>query len=64
MILPERIRGLMIAVRQVDFDVMPPAERRRFADLARHIAGMAEPKPAPAKAGGVLADLKQGMRGE
>jgi hypothetical protein len=49
--------AFMVQIKAGDFDGMPPAERRRFADLCKHLASIGEPKKAPPKIG-VLADLK------
>ena len=58
MSIASKARDLVSVLTAADFAVMPPAERRRFADLLRHIAKMAEPPPAQPKAG-VLIDLGQ-----
>ena len=63
MTLVTRIKALVIAIEPRDFDNMSPAERRRTADLFRHVADMAEPRPDAPKAG-VLCDLGRGIRAE
>jgi hypothetical protein len=46
-------------------DALPPAERRRFADVCRYWADFADIRPRPeAPPTGVLADLKRGWRND
>jgi hypothetical protein len=49
--LASHVAALLHALRPEDFDTLPPAERRRFADLARRVAELAEPRPEPPNAG-------------
>jgi hypothetical protein len=60
--VPGKIAALFAAMETRDLDEMPPAERRRFADMCRHWAAMAEPDDKP-KAG-VLALLSRGDRAQ
>jgi hypothetical protein len=55
--LASRVAALLDALRPEDFEALPPVERRRFADLARRTAELAEPRPEPPKAG-VLQELR------
>lgn len=57
MSIASQARALLTVLDARDFDAMPPAERRRFADLCRHVASMAEPKAAKPTVG-VLADVR------
>jgi hypothetical protein len=60
-----KIAGLIEALRlEPDaFATMPPAERRRLADVCWYIANKADPpsRSEPPKSG-VLADLRAGFR--
>jgi hypothetical protein len=60
-----KLAGFIEALRREPdaFDAMPPAERRRLADVLRYIANLAEPagKADTAKTG-VLADLRGGRQ--
>ncbi len=59
----ERIMSLMDSMTRASLDELPPAHRRRFADLLKHWAKIAEtPKngATPPKAG-VLAALHDGV---
>jgi hypothetical protein len=58
-----KVAALLAALRKQDVDELPPVERRRFADLCRHVAKLAEPEGDPPK-DGVLHDLKAGPRAE
>ena len=62
MTLVSKVRALLVAVTPAEFAGMSPVERRRAADLLRHVADMAEPRIEP-KAG-VLHDLGRGIRAE
>jgi hypothetical protein len=57
--LIDKAVALLTAIDANSLENAPPAERRRLADICRHIAAVAEPKPAEPKAG-VLFDLKNG----
>jgi hypothetical protein len=65
MSLAHKIAALFNALTREEVDAMPPAERRRFAELCRHWADFADIRPRPdAPRSGVLADLKRGWRNE
>ena len=51
--------ALLTHLTEANVQSLPPAERRRFADILKHWASVAD-RPAP-KAG-VLLDLKNGVR--
>lgn len=55
--------ALLLLVRRQEVEELPPAERRRLADLCRHVAALAEPRQPTPKAG-VLYDLKRYRRDE
>ena len=59
--LVDKAIAALAALDLVAIEKVPPAGRRRLADICRHIAGIAEPKPATPKTG-VLSDLKGGDR--
>jgi hypothetical protein len=59
-LIREIVKGLE-ALTAADLDQLAPAERRRLADLLRHLAGIAD-KGEPPK--GVLGDLANGERGD
>jgi hypothetical protein len=48
--------ALLEAVRRDGFDSMPPAKRRRLAEVLRYVADKADAPPPPKS--GVLADLR------
>lgn len=64
MSIAKKVAALLIAVRRQDIEELSPAERQRFADLCRHLAGLAEPKMSTHRRSGVLCDLKSGHRAE
>ena len=53
----DKIAALFAALTPTDVRALPPAERRRLADLCRHWAGVAD-RPNTEPANGVLAQLK------
>lgn len=60
-----KIAALFNVLTREEVDALPPAERRRFADLCRHWADFADIRPRPVTPGtGVLADLKRGWRND
>jgi hypothetical protein len=65
MSVAHKIAALLNVLTREEVDAMPPAERRRFADLCRHWADFADIRPRPAvPRSGVLADLKRGWRND
>ncbi len=65
MSVAQKIAALFNALTREEVDAMPPAERRRFADLCRHWANFADIRPRPtAPRSGVLADLNRGWRND
>jgi hypothetical protein len=62
--LVDRTAAMLEALTAADIAELPPAERRRFADICRRCAGLAEPRGANPPKAGVLSDLQQGQRGE
>jgi hypothetical protein len=65
----DKLAALIESLRQQPdaFAQMPPAERRRLADVCRYIADKAEPRGAAGEApevAGILSDLRQGARAE
>jgi hypothetical protein len=61
MSLARKIAALFAALTQDELNDMPPAERRRFADLCRHWHQIAE-KPPPQNKRGVPVLLRRGDR--
>lgn len=56
----DKIAALLASLAPDDVNALSPVERRRFADLCRHWAAIAErPSVMPPKAG-VLLDLRNG----
>ena len=50
--LAEKAMALLDALRLEDIEALPPANRRRLAQVLRHIADIADPPPkaeAPAR---------------
>jgi hypothetical protein len=65
MSVADKIAALFNALSREEVDAMPPAARRRFADLCRHWADFAEIRPSRQEPqSGVLADLKRGLRND
>jgi hypothetical protein len=58
----EKTVALLDALTPTDVQALPPAQRRRFADICKHWAALADRADVP-KAG-VLCDLKRGSRYE
>ncbi len=52
MTIASKVAALLDTIRRQDLEALPPVERRRFADLCRYVAGLAEPQDEPAKGGG------------
>ncbi len=62
MSVADKIAALFNALTREEVDALPPAERRRFADLCRHWADFAEIRPREqGPQSGVLADLRRGL---
>jgi hypothetical protein len=61
MTIARKVAALLGTIRRQDVEALPPVERRRFADLCRYVARLAEAQATPPKAG-VLYDLKVGRR--
>jgi hypothetical protein len=57
--LAGHIEALMGHLTPRDFEPLAPAERRRFADLARRVAELAEPRAELPK-GGFFAEMRDG----
>jgi len=65
MSVADKIAALFHALTREEVDALPPAERRRFADLCRHWADFADIRPRErASQSGVLADLRRGTRND
>ena len=65
MSVAEKIVALFNALTREEVDALPPAERRRFADVCRHWADFADIRPRELRSqSGVLADLRRGLRNE
>jgi len=58
----EKTVALLDALTPTDVQALPPAQRRRFADICKHWATLADRADAPKT--GVLCDLKRGARYE
>jgi hypothetical protein len=63
MTIARKVAALLGTIRRQDVEELPPVERRRFADLCRYVARLAEHQSAPPNAG-VLFDLKVSRRDE
>ncbi len=63
MTIATKVAALLGTIRREDVEALPPVERRRFADLCRYVARLAEPQSVQPRAG-VLYDLKVGRRDE
>ncbi|HEY7549534.1 MAG TPA: hypothetical protein VH913_08460 [Hyphomicrobiaceae bacterium] len=61
MTIASKVAVLLGTLRRQDVEQLPPVERRRFADLCRYVAGLAETHDDPPKAA-VLNPLKAGQR--
>jgi hypothetical protein len=40
--LAQKVADLLTALTRADVEALPPVQRRRFADLCRHCANMAD----------------------
>ena len=63
MTIATKVAALLGTIRKQDVEGLSPIERRRFADLCRYFARLAEPRHDPPKVG-VLYDLKAGDRSD
>lgn len=61
MTIATKVAALMGTIRRQDLELLPPVQRRRFADLCRYFARLAEVQ-SPSPKAGVLYDLKVGRR--
>jgi hypothetical protein len=60
-----RIAALLDGLTVAQLNLLPPVDRRRFADLCRQWHELADrPSRSPAPKGGVLSDLRAGQRPE
>ncbi|MFZ1105280.1 MAG: hypothetical protein WAN86_20925 [Hyphomicrobiaceae bacterium] len=59
----EKTVALLGVLTPNDVQALPPAKRRHFADMCKHLANLAEPRSTPPKTG-ILSDLRQGYRYE
>jgi hypothetical protein len=65
MSVADKIAALFCVLTREEVDAMPPAERRRFADLCRHWANFADIRPQHRGPNtGVLAELRRGLRND
>jgi hypothetical protein len=60
----EKIDALMAGVTRADIQRMPPTHRQRLAQVLRHVADLADPPKVHSPKAGVLAQLRDGQRGE
>jgi hypothetical protein len=60
----DKIDGLLASITLDDIEKLPPANRRRLAQMLRHAADIADPPSKPPPTGGVLRDLGNGARAE
>lgn len=44
-----KVAELLLTIRKQDLEQLSPAERRRLADLCRHVAGFADVEDHPPK---------------
>ncbi len=58
MSLAAKVHALLVSLSPADIAALAPVERRRLADLCRHVAAMADRAGEPKV--GVLADLRNG----
>jgi len=59
----EKTIALLGGINPADVQALPPAQRRRFADICKHWATLAE-RPGDSKRKGVLSDLQLRRRDE
>jgi hypothetical protein len=58
--MADNVTAMLNTLTRSDVEAMPPTERRRFAELCRHWARLAERPRIDQRGSGVLADLRQG----
>jgi hypothetical protein len=63
MSIAAKVAELLVTIRKQDLDEMSPAERRRLADLCRHVARFADVEADPPEPG-VLPELTAQRRAE
>ena len=61
MCLAAKVADLLAGLTPADVQALPPIQRRRFADMCRHWAALADHNDDKPKAG-VLARLSEGER--
>jgi hypothetical protein len=61
MTIATKVAALLGSIRRQDVEGLPPVERRRFADLCRHVANLAELEDTSPKAG-ILYELRNCRR--
>ena len=64
MCVAARIAALVDGLTLVQLDLLPPVERRRFAELCHHWHKLADKPAAVAPKAGILSDLRDGLRPE
>jgi hypothetical protein len=65
MCIADKITALFHVLTREELAAMPPFERRRFADLCRHWADLADRHQRPRETkSGILADLDRGLRND
>jgi hypothetical protein len=60
----EKTIALLGGLSPADVQALPPAQRRRFADMCKHWASLAERTGDPVRRVGVLSDLQTRRRDE
>jgi hypothetical protein len=64
MSLIEKTIALLGGINPADVQALPPAQRRRFADICKHWASLAERSGDTVRRVGVLSDLQARRRDE
>jgi hypothetical protein len=60
MTLATKVFALLTSLSPSDIETLPPFERRRLADLCRHVAEIAEREEKSAPKAGFMAELADG----
>jgi hypothetical protein len=60
----QRLAALMEALTTQDVEATPPALRRRFAQLSRYWAEIADPSKRPPPKSGIFSKLRDGERSD